>query len=113
MRYEDLAELRRRLERIHPEWRLQQEQQRLHQYREKLDHTLQQRLQTEQQRCALLRQTLKSLDPEAVLKRGYALVKTERDRLLDRASQVAVGDLIQIQLAQGTLTAQVVDTDPG
>ncbi len=109
---ETLTILRRRLTQVHPEWILRQEQQRLQHCRDRLYQVVQHRLQREHQRCTLLKQTLKTLDPESILRRGYALVRTEGDRLLEDASTVSPGDRVYIQLAYGSLTAQVLSHEP-
>jgi exodeoxyribonuclease VII large subunit len=59
-----------------------------------------------------LAQTLQTLDPESVLKRGYAVVRAEGDRVIDDANQVQVGEELQVQLAQGSLTVEVKQRSP-
>lgn len=109
MHYEQVADLRRRLEQLHLNRQLQQEQQRLSWHKQQLRQLLQHRLQAAQQQCHHLRQTLQSLDPESVLKRGYAVIRTERDRVLDSTESFTIGDTLHIQLAKGTLTAEVIE----
>lgn len=50
---------------------------------------------------------LKSLDPKAVLKRGYAIVRSG-GKILKDASAVAVNDTINVQLSKGGLTGKVI-----
>jgi exodeoxyribonuclease VII large subunit len=50
---------------------------------------------------------LESLSPLAVLQRGYALVFDERGALVQRAGQVAAGDVIDVRLHEGALRARV------
>ncbi|MGD1942225.1 MAG: exodeoxyribonuclease VII large subunit [Leptolyngbyaceae cyanobacterium] len=107
MHYEQVADLRRRLEQLHLDQTLQQERQRLNWYRHRLRQGVPNHLQTAQQHCRYLSQTLQSLDPAAVLKRGYAIVRTERDRVLETTAGIEVGDTVQVQLAQGSLQAEV------
>lgn len=106
MHYEQVADLRRRLEQQQLYRQIEQEQQRLTWQKQQLRQLVQHRLQTAQQHCRYLSQALQSLDPEAVLKRGYAILR-DRDRLVSAAHQVAVGDHLHIQLAQGELTVEV------
>jgi exodeoxyribonuclease VII large subunit len=53
---------------------------------------------------------LDSLSPLAVLSRGYALAFDERGHLVQRASQVAPGDTIDVRLADGRVRATVTET---
>lgn len=107
MHYEQVADLRRRLEQLHLDRQLAQEQQRLMWYRQQLQQLVKHRLQSAQRQCQYLSQTLQTLDPESVLKRGYALVRAEGDRVVDATDQVKVGDQLQVQLARGSLTVEV------
>lgn len=50
---------------------------------------------------------LNSLDPRLVLKRGYALVRSESGAVAKDASAVSIGSLIAVQLGKGTLKAKV------
>jgi exodeoxyribonuclease VII large subunit len=64
----------------------------------------------ERRRAALagLAARLESLSPLAVLARGYALVRRHPDgAIVRRAQQVAVGELLRVQLAEGQLEVRV------
>lgn len=50
---------------------------------------------------------LKSLDPKAVLKRGYAIARSG-GKILKDASAVAIGDTINVQLSRGAITGKVI-----
>lgn len=52
--------------------------------------------------------SLRQLDPEAVLARGYALVTTTEGRLVDDSDGVTGGDRLNVRLARGKL-AVIVD----
>lgn len=52
---------------------------------------------------------LKSFDPAAVLRRGYAIVRGQGGRILKAARSVDRGSAIAVQLAEGTLDASVTD----
>ena len=54
-----------------------------------------------------LERVLKSIDPKEVLKRGYALIRSMTGRILKSSRDVAPGDRLTIQLADGTIRAQV------
>jgi exodeoxyribonuclease VII large subunit len=112
MHYEQIADLRRRLEQLRLDRHLNQERQRLTWHQQQLRQLVQYRLQAAQQQCQYLAQTLQTLDPESVLKRGYAVVRAEGDRVIDDAHQVQVGEELQVQLAQGSLTVEVKQRSP-
>lgn len=107
MHYEQVADLRRRLEQLHIGQTVQQERQRLMWQRQQLQQLVKYRWREAQQHCQYLGQTLQTLDPESVLRRGYAVVRDERDRVLATTEDVQVGDRVQVRLAQGSLTAEV------
>jgi len=52
---------------------------------------------------------LEALSPLAVLSRGYALVYAEDGTLLRSAAETAPGQTIRARLAEGTLTAKILD----
>ncbi len=54
-----------------------------------------------------LERVLKSIDPKEVLKRGYALIRSVTGKILRSYKDVAPGDRLSIQLADGTVRAQV------
>jgi exodeoxyribonuclease VII large subunit len=62
------------------------------------------------------RRLLESFDYKGVLRRGYALVWTEkaetRDRLVNRAGALRSGAAIQVQFADGAAKAQVTGVTP-
>ena len=65
-----------------------------------------------QRRGALVateRTRLAALNPEAVLRRGYALVFDAQGKLLRRARDVSRGDTIVARLAEGSVRARVSD----
>lgn len=50
---------------------------------------------------------LKSLDPKAVLKRGYAIARSG-GKILKDAGSVATGDIISVQLSTGTVSGKII-----
>lgn len=61
-----------------------------------------------------LQKALKSLDPQAVLGRGYAIVTRARDgSVVKNSAQVAPEDLVQIRVSQGEMEARIIKTNPG
>lgn len=103
---EELEQLRARLARVQPDRLLAQEQQRLTWLRQRLTQQLKSCLTPAQQRHQLLQEKATSLDPNAVLKRGYAIVRSEQ-QLIQQAEQLQVGQSITVQLGDGQVEATV------
>jgi exodeoxyribonuclease VII large subunit len=75
---------------------------------ESLDRAARVRLDTAGQRAAAAAGRLETLSPLAVLARGYSIVQTAADgRVIRRAQDVAVGEVIRIRPAAGEITAVV------
>lgn len=68
----------------------------------------QQLLRRHRDYAAGMKRTLQSFDPQAVLRRGYAVVRYE-NAVLREVGRVSVGDQIMIQLAKGELEAEVTN----
>lgn len=69
-------------------------------------HEVMGQLETSKERLRLLGTKLDSLSPFAVLSRGYSLVTKEKE-LISKTSQVAIDDLLTIDLNDGQLDATV------
>ncbi|HEY9737449.1 MAG TPA: exodeoxyribonuclease VII large subunit [Trichocoleus sp.] len=108
-----VGELRQRLQRLRLDRQLQQEQAYLQQLRGRLGRAVQFRLRQAEERCVALQEQLATLDPASVLRRGYALVRQEQGRAATRAADLRLGEELHIQLAEGSITAQVTGIDPG
>ncbi len=66
------------------------------------------------QGIARLFQTLQeSRSPQAVLSKGYAIVRDASGRIVRRAGQVACGDVLAVRLAEGEIAVSVLDRDAG
>ncbi len=59
-----------------------------------------QRVDRARERVAVLGQNLAHLNPQGVLDRGYAMVRTADDRLVQGAAQLAPGDAVSITFAR-------------
>ncbi|MEM6251919.1 MAG: exodeoxyribonuclease VII large subunit [Cyanobacteria bacterium P01_D01_bin.156] len=106
-----LNQLSLRLQRLHPERQLNQAHQE-HQWRtQRLLKAMQNHLQSAQHRHQLLTEKLATLDPEAVLHRGYALVKEASGAIVTKTDMVSPGDTITVQLAQGQIEAEVINLE--
>lgn len=67
-------------------------------------------LRRQQQRVTALQQTLQALSPIHVLERGYAIVRNEAGQIVKNALDLSTKEQIDIQLAQGSLQAEVKQT---
>lgn len=105
-----LHRTRERLHRLRLDRQLQREMQSNEWLKQRLMLSTTQRVQQASQHCRLLRQKLATLDPEAVLKRGYALVRQTNGAVVRSPSSVAPGDQLVVQLAHGQL--QVTVSEP-
>ena len=65
-------------------------------------------IQQATQHCQLLKQKLATLDPQAVLKRVYAVVR-QQEAIVRSTADLVVGQDLQIQLGRGLLTAKVTE----
>lgn len=68
-------------------------------------------INSSQSEFAVLSQKLTSLSPQSVLDRGYAVVSYE-GRSVSRTSTLKNNGSIMVQLAQGKLTAKIIEIDP-
>lgn len=108
-----LEELHRRLARLQPQRRLQNDAQRLDELDQRLRQAMRQRLQAVSQRLCSLSGHLHALSPLATFDRGYAIVRRPADgAILRRAAAACVGDTVEALLSQGRLHCQITAIDP-
>lgn len=100
--------VRSRLQRLRVDRQLVQHQRDVSWQRQQLVAGLTQRLQTAQHRHQLLTEKLSTLDPESVLRRGYALVKAEGQIVTDAATLLPGAEL-EIRLGKGQVKATVIE----
>lgn len=106
--------LLQRLQRLHldKQWRRQQAQ--VAKLRHRLIWSTQQRFKVAHQHSQALGQTLASLDPEAVLRRGYTLVRLQNGIIATTPESLQVGETINLQWSNGSVEATVTHVDiPG
>jgi exodeoxyribonuclease VII large subunit len=60
-------------------------------------------------RLAGLEQRLVALNPEAILRRGYALVRLPDGRLVRSVRQAIPGDALQVHVSDGDFAVRVLD----
>ncbi len=103
--------LRNRLQRYQLDKQVEQEMQTLAWKREKLVQAMNSKSQQSKQHLELLRQKLITLNPRAVLQRGYAVVRQENGTIARDASELEVGGELLIQLSQGAAKVKVIEIE--
>lgn len=109
--HEHLYRLQEQLRRLRLDRQLQRETQVVAWMRQRLNQAATQRLQQTTQHCQLLKQTLQTLDPKAVLRRGYAVVR-QQGAIVRSTDELAPGQPLTIHLAQGSLQATITAVNP-
>ncbi|MEO1791312.1 MAG: exodeoxyribonuclease VII large subunit [Cyanobacteria bacterium J06629_19] len=107
---QQVRSLEARLQRLRIDRQLTQHQKDISWQRRQLIASLTQRLQLAQHQHQRLREKLTTLDPESILKRGYAVVKAE-GKIATSAEKLSPGMALDIQLGQGHVKAVVVDSE--
>ncbi|MGJ3251845.1 MAG: exodeoxyribonuclease VII large subunit [Elainellaceae cyanobacterium] len=114
--YDVHARIRERLRRLQLDQHIRQETQSVDWLRQRLIQTITREMRQATQQCQLLHQKLDTLNPDAVLRRGYALVRqTDNGAIARSASDLTPGQELHIQLAQGQLNvtvSRILDTSP-
>ncbi|URX62425.1 exodeoxyribonuclease VII large subunit [Luteibacter anthropi] len=98
-----LERLQARLAARHPRLRLDPSRARLAELRQRMSSAIGRRLERERARVAQQGRTLHAVSPLATLERGYAIVFDERDAIVRRAADVAVGERVRVMLGEGEL----------
>ena len=109
----NLQQLYLRLQRLKPDSQLNQAQQAQQWRTQRVIAALQKQLQTRQHKHQLLTEKLTTLDPSAVLRRGYALVRdASSNQVVTQAPSLSPGDRISVRLDQGEVEAEVLKIIP-
>jgi exodeoxyribonuclease VII large subunit len=109
---DDTHRLGQRLQRVRLERHLLQQQAHLTQLKQRLMRNVQLELAQATERCRTLGDHLRTLDPEAVIQRGYALVRNSSGDVVIDAAEVEPDQELQVQLARGHLTVRVTEIQP-
>lgn len=99
--------LARALTHLSPQARLDNNRQRLDGTAARLDRALTSQLVRVRNRLAVAEVGLTAVSPLATLSRGYAIVRHRDGRLVRAAAEVAAGDGLTIQVADGQFTVEV------
>ncbi|MGE7139130.1 exodeoxyribonuclease VII large subunit [Luteibacter sp. NPDC031894] len=98
-----LERLQARLAAQHPKLRLTPSHIRLSELRQRMAASISRRIERDRLRVAEQARTLHAVSPLATLERGYAIVFDERDAVVRRATDVAVGERVRVMLGDGEL----------
>lgn len=98
-----------RLERVSPAHQVAITQQRVQTLQQRLGTAMEGQLHKQQQRFARITGILNSVSPLATLSRGYSISFVE-DKVVTDAQDIAVGDHLRTQLANGEIISQVMQT---
>lgn len=109
---EQLDRLQGRLQRLHLDRLIRQQTQTINWMQQRLLQSTNQQLQQATQHCELLRQKLITLNPKSVLRRGYALVRQTDGTVARSEADLAIGQELVVQLAQGQVTVIVTQLHP-
>ena len=101
----------RRLELQSPLWRVRNDRQRLDELQGRLAKNRAHKLELLRSNLLNLHKRLISLSPQAVLQRGYAIIKTADGELVTSVRQVHREDVIDIRVSDGAILSKVL-TDP-
>jgi exodeoxyribonuclease VII large subunit len=88
---------------------IDQKRQELSELARRLDQGVNVILTAKKNEVEKLRSSLKTLDPKAVLSRGYALLTDEKGKIIKRAEDTAEGERIEARLSRGLLFCQVLE----
>lgn len=104
-----LQRLRNRLRNLRLDQQIKQEMQALKWQQQRLQQATRGRSHRAIQQVQLLRQKLETLDPKAVLKRGYAVVRHEQGAIARSSTDLSPGQNLLVQLSQGQVKVQVTE----
>lgn len=104
-----IEQLRSRLLRLRLNKQVELEKDAIALLRQQLIQSTQRRLEQATQRCHLLQQKLATLDPQAVLQRGYAVVRNEDRSIVRSSTELTSEQELLIQLGQGQVKVKVIE----
>ena len=102
-----LKSLAQRLQRFHPEYQIKLYQQTIEQQQNRLLYAIKNRQRNERQRLNDVQKRLENNSIQASLNRGYAIVRTSKEQVLERAGRAQEEDTLSIQFADGRVEATV------
>ncbi len=107
----DQSQMFNQLARLSPSHQIDTYRQRLDEVSARLLRAADTQMKRKNLQLENLQQSLRSLSPKAVLQRGYAIVTRQSDgSIIKTAVEVSPQDIVDIQLSQGMLAAQILQS---
>lgn len=97
-----LANLRRRMDLVHPRRRLDEQRQRLDERERRLHLAVRRALARRAERRLAAAQRLESLNPSRVLQRGYSIVRRKSGEIVVDPAAVSAGEPLDVRAAHGS-----------
>ncbi len=108
------SQLTNRVARLSPAHKIDIYRQRMDEVTLRLDRAIQYAMERKSLQLDNLSQSLRGLNPQAVLNRGYAIVtRVVDDVVVKSAEQVQVEDRVHIRVSKGEMEARITQTNPG
>ena len=108
----ELTGLQHRLEKASPQWMIRNDRQRLDDLLFRLEASLGNNFRFKRSQALGLTKRLRSLNPFAVLQRGYSIVTNGTGQVVSKVSQVSRDELVDVKLSDGTILTRVISV-PG
>ncbi len=102
---------KKRLYRLDLDRQLERDQTSIQQLKQQLGRAVQRQLLACQEHHQLLQQKLVALDPTAVLRRGYAVVRTPSGAIVRQSDEIEIGQTLNVQFSTGLATVQVTELE--
>lgn len=103
-----------KLSQLSPAHKIDNFRQRMDEITLRLERTIRHQLERKALQLKNLQQSLRELNPQAILNRGYAIVTREKDGMVVKNTrQVKPDENILIQVSQGNLSARIIEINPG
>ncbi len=108
----ELRETSHRLARFSPVNRIQNERQHIDTLQEKAIRLMMHFIQLQRSKASGQSQHLASVNPMAVLQRGFALVMTPERKLVSSVQQIQPMDIVDVRIKDGSFTTSVKEVKP-
>lgn len=106
-----MAFLENRIRRSSPESKLSEEQMVLDLLQDRLQRKVLADIEAHRNRLALLKKRIEILNPEHVLKRGYALVRMTSGEVITSAREAVEHETVRLKFTDGEVLAMIVKED--
>jgi exodeoxyribonuclease VII large subunit len=109
----DLLEIKHKLTQLSPHWLVRSDRQRLDEISNRIEMAFNNQIRMRRSRVMAMQGELASLNPFAVLQRGYAILSDSAGRVISSVNQVHQNDLLEIKISDGTIRSQVLEVRGG